>query len=259
MYNEQIIREELLEYNEKIRFLFKEETESTNDDLDLLAKKGECEGLVIIAESQTGGKGRMGRTFHSPKGSGIYMSILLRPSFQAEHCNLLTPMAAVALCDALFEVLKIKADIKWVNDIYLDDKKAAGILTKAAFSGGSADYAIVGVGINVTVPKEGFHEDIKNIAGALKDNVNESECDRLTGSFLRHFMRYYNALPSVTFFDGYKNRLLYLGEKVTVTEKGGTYKARATDIDERFRLKVKTETGEERVLYTEEISVKADE
>lgn len=101
MYNEINIKKEL---TEKVRFIFKEEVTSTNDELDLLAKKGENEVNVMLSESQTGGKGRMGRTFHSPKGSGIYMSILLRPTFSPDDCNLLTPLTAVAAAKAISEV-----------------------------------------------------------------------------------------------------------------------------------------------------------
>lgn len=257
MYNERIIRNELSKHNQKIRFIFKKEVGSTNDELDILGRKGEAEVLVMLAESQSGGKGRMGRSFHSPKGSGIYMSLLLRPPFSGEDCNLLTPLAAAALCDALESVFEIKADIKWVNDIYLSGKKAAGILTKAAFSGnGKTAYVIVGIGINLTEPDGGFHEAIKDIAVAVKDRVSDSDRNRLVGCFLKSFMDYYEKLPEVTFCEGYKKRLLYLGEKITVREKEHSYEAAALDIDDRFRLKVCTAEGKEKLLYTEEISIR---
>ena len=101
MYNEQIIRNEVKNKDGFCRFIFKDEVSSTNDELAYLARNGEKEVTVMLAESQTGGKGRMGRTFHSPKGNGIYMSILLRPSFLPDDCNLLTPMTAVAAVKAI--------------------------------------------------------------------------------------------------------------------------------------------------------------
>lgn len=257
MYCEQRIRNELAQFENQVRFIIKEETGSTNDDLSTLAKNGEKEFLVMIAESQTRGKGRMGRTFHSPKGSGIYMSILLCPAFSAEDCNLLTPMTAVAAAKAIEKVLGIKSDIKWVNDIYLDGRKAAGILTKAAFSEkGSVEYAVVGIGINLALPKGGFHEDIKDIAGSLKKETSAEERDKLVGAFLREFLIYYKALPHTDFFEEYKKRLLWLGKKIAVKEKDNIYEATALDIDERFRLKICTEKGEEKLLYTEEISIR---
>lgn len=259
MYNEQIIRNELSQYNDKVRFIFEEEVTSTNDELDLLAKNGENEILVMLTESQTGGKGRMGRSFHSPKGSGIYMSVLLRPSFLPEDCNLLTPMTAVAAVRAIDEVLSVKTDIKWVNDICCRGRKIAGILTKAAFSSADkTDYVIVGIGINLTEPEGGFHEDIKDIAGALKSEVSLSERDRLVGVFLREFISYYNCMPSVTFSDEYRKRLLWVGEIITVREKDKTYTATEIGVDERLRLKILTEKGEEKTLYTEEITIRGD-
>lgn len=257
MYNEQNIKKEL---TENIRFIIKDEVTSTNDELTDLAKKGENEFTVMLAESQTSGKGRMGRTFHSPKGSGIYMSLLLRPDFLPDDCNLLTPMTAVAAAKAISEVLSVKADIKWVNDIYVKGRKAAGILTKAAFSSkDKTDYVIVGIGINLTVPKEGFHEEIKDIATALKEEVSSDERDRLVGVFLREFLSYYKCMPEVTFFEEYRKRLLYVGEKITVREKESFYSATVIGVNERLQLEVLTEDGKKKTLYTEEITIRQDD
>lgn len=254
MYNEINIKKEL---TEKVRFIIKEEVTSTNDELDLLARNGEEEVTVMLSESQTKGKGRMGRTFHSPKGSGIYMSILLRPTFSPDDCNLLTPLTAVAAAKAISEVLSVKADIKWVNDIYLEGRKAAGILTKAAFSSADkTDYVIVGIGINLTKPEGGFHKEIEDIAGALSEEVAPEDRDRLVGVFLREFLSYYKAMPEVTFSEAYKERLLYLGEEITVKEKESFYEAVVLGVDERLRLKVKTKDGMEKTLYTEEITIR---
>ena len=256
MYNEQNIKKEL---TDNIRFIIRDEVTSTNDELADLARNGEKEITVMLSESQTGGKGRMGRTFHSPKGSGIYMSILLRPSFLPEDCNLLTPMAAVAAAKAIEEVLSVKTDIKWVNDIYLSGRKVAGILTKAAFSSSDkTDYVIVGIGINLTVPEGGFNEEIKDIAGALKEKVSSEERDRLAGAFLREFLSYYKSMPAVTFFEEYRKRLLYVGEEITVREKENFYSATVLGINERLQLQILTENGEEKTLYSEEITIRSN-
>jgi len=257
MYSENNIRNELQDKNSFFRFIFEKEVTSTNDLLNSLAKKGEEEGLVMLSMSQTKGKGRMGRTFYSPQNSGIYMSILLRPSVSPSECNLLTPMTAVAATKAIEEVLSVKTDIKWVNDIYINGKKAAGILTKAAFSsGGKTDYVIVGTGINLTVPEGGFEDDIKDIAGALKEEVTEKDRDKLVGVFLREFLSYYEKLTEREYYDEYRKRLLYLGEKISVREKEDIYDAEAVDIDESFRLKIRMPDGKEKILYTEEISIR---
>ena len=254
MYSEQNIKKEL---TEKVNFIIRDEVTSTNDELDLLAKSGLDEVTVMLSESQTFGKGRMGRSFHSPRGSGIYMSILLRPHILPEDCNLLTPMTAVAAAKAISEVLSVKADIKWVNDIYVKGRKAAGILTKAAFSSkDKTDYVIVGIGINLTEPKEGFHKDIKDVAGALRDSVSFSERDRLVGVFLREFLSYYKSMPEVTFYEEYRKRLLYIGEKITVREKESFYEATVLGVNERLQLEILTEDGKEKTLYTEEITIR---
>ena len=257
MYNEQNIKKEL---TEKIDFIIKDEVGSTNDELQLLAKNGADEVTVMLSESQTGGKGRMGRSFHSPKGSGIYMSILLRPSFLPEDCNLLTPMTAVAAVKAIEEVLSVKAHIKWVNDIYIDGRKVAGILTKAAFSScAKTDYVIIGIGINLTPPEGGFHDEIKDIAGAVCEKISSEERDRLVGVFLRELLSFYKAMPEITFYDAYKERLLYLGEEITIREKESFYEATVIGVDERLRLKVKLKDGKEKLLYTEEITIRKKE
>ena len=257
MYNEQNIKKEL---TEKVNFIIKDEVGSTNDELDILAKNGADEVTVMLSEGQTGGKGRMGRSFHSPKGSGLYMSILLRPSFLPEDCNLLTPMTAVAAVKAIEEVLSVKVHIKWVNDIYIDGRKAAGILTKAAFSScAKTDYVIIGIGINLTPPEGGFHDEIKDIAGAVCEKISSEERDRLVGVFLREFLFYYKNMPKVTFYDRYRSRLLYLGEEITVREKESFYEATVIGVDERLRLKVKLQDGKEKLLYTEEITIRKKE
>ena len=135
---------------------------STNTILKEMAEQGAKEGTVIIAEEQTAGRGRTGKQFYSPKGTGIYISILLRPDIPAEESLFLTTSAAVATARAIEDVSDKRALIKWVNDIYLEDKKACGILTEGAFNveTGKLDYAIVGIGINVCIPDGGFPDNI---------------------------------------------------------------------------------------------------
>ncbi len=258
MYNKENILKEL-KLNEELHLIIKDEVGSTNTELQLLAKKGAAEFTVMLTESQTGGKGRMGRTFHSPKGSGIYMSILLKPGFAPRECNLLTPMTAVAAAEAIEKVTGVKTDIKWPNDIYKNGKKVGGILTKAAFSSpGKTDYVIVGIGINLTEPEGGFHKEIEDVAGALKSEASLFERDRLTGVFLSFFVSYYKALPQVIFKDEYEKRLLYVGEKIRVIEKGNFYFAEAVGVDKSFCLEVITEKGEKKTLYTEEVSIRTN-
>ena len=136
--------------------------DSTNSKLKSKAESGAPEGTVIISEEQTKGKGRRGRTFYSPKNTGIYMSLLLRPKFSAYESLSITTCAAVAVSRAIEINSNKNAQIKWVNDIFIDDKKVSGILTEASIDleSGGLKYAILGIGINAFSPKEGFPNEL---------------------------------------------------------------------------------------------------
>jgi len=168
------------------------EVTSTNTVLKEEARLGAPDGKVLIALRQSAGKGRMGRSFYSPQDTGLYMSLLLRPKLTLAHSTLLTTVAAVAVAQAVDDVLGIappkpdpkpesfgadspqmehsdQAAIKWVNDVYFHGKKICGILTEAAadFESGTLEYAVVGIGINLTDPANGFPEEIRHVAGSL--------------------------------------------------------------------------------------------
>lgn len=243
-----------LNINENIEIEIIDSTESTNEDMKIKARRGKDEIAVLIAEKQTKGKGSKGRSFYSPHGTGIYMSLLLRPNFRPDETTLLTTMTAVALSQAIDKVTKEKSQIKWVNDIYIGGKKVAGILTEGAFkSEEKIDYAIVGIGINLAVPDEGFPEEIKNIAGALGQTkiINE-----LIGEIINHFHYYYRRLPDSAYVEQYRKRLFFLGKEIKVINHEVSYKATALDIDDKCRLIVKKQNGEILTLNSGDISVK---
>lgn len=251
------IRAYLPEKYRSFEIITKKEVGSTNDEAKKLALTEKEKSIIYIAESQTKGKGRLGRNFFSPAKTGIYMSILLHPRLKAEECTLLTPAAAVAVCKALEKTAEIKADIKWVNDVYIGGKKVAGILTESAFDKGKICYCIVGIGINLSPPENDFPEEIRNIASSVLPESDEDTKNRLIAEVVSAFMECYEALPKVNFFDHYRNRLLYLGEKITVFSPDGDYEAAAKDIDERFRLIIEKEDGEEGIIGSGEISVRS--
>ena len=145
--------------------------DSTNSLLREKANAGIPEGYVVLAGQQTGGRGRMGRRFYSPPDTGLYLSLLLRPThlLPSEAVGI-TTMAAVAACRSIEEVSPGDAQIKWVNDIYLGGKKVCGILTEASIGleSGSLDYAVVGVGFNVCAPEDGFPGGLSQIAGGRR-------------------------------------------------------------------------------------------
>ncbi|MGG7057698.1 biotin--[acetyl-CoA-carboxylase] ligase [Clostridium tertium] len=234
---------------------------STNSAIKELAINGEKEGTVIIAEEQTEGRGRFGRKFHSPKKAGIYMSILLRPQMHSSRAFLITTATAVAIAEAIENISNKKIKIKWVNDIYCDNKKVCGILTEASFDfeSGIIDHAVLGIGINVKPPEGGFTEEIKNIATSIFDDKNFVQADirsRLIAEVLTRFWSYYKNIEDRSFLEEYKSRSLLINKEINVLSKNSSEKAVAIEIDDECRLKVKMEDGSIRLLSSGEVSIR---
>lgn len=175
--------------------------DSTNNMCQARAATGEPEVYVAIAGNQTAGRGRRGRTFYSPDGTGLYMSILLRPSgLSAEESLAFTTMAATSVAQSIETVTGKAAVIKWVNDVYMNSRKVCGILTEGSFNleSGDLDYAIVGIGINVREPDGGFPEEIRDIAGAVISGSESMSRNKLAAAVLWYFMNYYRTMASGT-------------------------------------------------------------
>ena len=250
--------EKYLTDNSGISLTVYKETDSTNTRLRELATEGAPEGTAVIAGMQTGGKGRLGRKFFSPSDTGLYTSILLRPEMTAADAVRITTAAAVAVADAVEKISGRKADIKWVNDVYIDGRKICGILTEAAFSleNGGLDYAVCGIGINVYEPEGGFPEDIKDIAGAVLDTPADDVRNRLAALVLENFMNYYNKLSENSFLQGYQSRLMWRGEDINLIRGSEITPAKLIDADEKCRLIVKYEDGTEDTISSGEISIR---
>ena len=255
--NEKEIRSYLDDYVNDIIIETVDEITSTNDEMKLRAADGEKEISLLIAESQTKGKGRKGRSFFSPDGSGCYMSFLLRPVYSAEECTLLTTIAAAATAEAIEAVTEKKAQIKWVNDIYIERRKVAGILTEAGFSkdGKGLSFAVVGIGINISPPEKGYPKEIESIASAVSVGKTEIK-NRLIGEIINRFVCYYRNLRKKEYIGSYRKRLFFLGEEITVIESDKTYSAVATDIDDMCHLIVTLPDGNTKNLFSGEISIK---
>lgn len=149
--------------------------DSTNTEAKRLAQAGASHGTVLIADQQTGGRGRMGRTFSSPGGKGIYMSVILRPHCKANQLMHLTCAVAVAMCDAVESVTGFRPSVKWINDLIAKGKKLGGILTELSLIPGTdqVDYAIIGVGINCLQAQTDFPEELQDIAISLVSVTGE--------------------------------------------------------------------------------------
>lgn len=229
---------------------------STNDYLKKKALSGANEGTVVVAHSQTAGKGRRGRSFISSVG-GLYLSILIRPDFKNFDITLITSATAVAVCEAIEAVNDKKADIKWVNDVFLDGKKACGILCEAAFSENSqADFVVVGIGINLFEPKGGFDAEIKDIATAVFDKENPELQKKMTDLVIKNFFKYYYSLSQKQFINAYRQRNFVLGKQVNIIRNNTTSIATALEIDDNCRLLVKYNDGKEEYLSSAEVSIR---
>lgn len=231
---------------------------STNTIVKQKAAEGAPEGTVVIAQQQTGGKGRLGRSFFSPKDSGLYLSILLRPKLEVSRAVRITTCAALAVCDAIESATGEKPDIKWVNDVYLRGRKVCGILTEASVSmeNGGLDYAVLGIGINVYEPPEGFPEELKNIAGAVAKRRTADLKNKLAATVVTSFMRYYENIAQGGFREDYSKRLMWKGEQIVAISGENKTLCRIIDVDEECRLEVELENGEHKLISSGEISIR---
>jgi len=232
---------------------------STNTALREIAAKNTPEGFVLAAEGQTAGKGRQGRGFHSPPGHGVYFSLLLRPGAKTADATLITSAAAVAAARAIEQVFGVRVGIKWVNDLFARGKKVCGILTEAVFGmeSGIIESAVLGIGVNITSPEQGYPEDIKDIAAALTDRKEgkDNERCRLIAATLDSFWEYYQDLAARGFLDEYRARSIVLGQDIFVLSGGNKRPARALAVDENCGLEVRYNNGETATLRYGEVSV----
>lgn len=243
----------------KFKIELREEVGSTNSVLKQKAREGGEEGYILVAKKQTEGRGRLGRSFFSPK-KGIYLSFILRPKLAFHESLLLTTIAAVSVCDTIREVTGKEVGIKWVNDVYLDGKKICGILTEAEANveNGFLSYAVVGIGLNLTEPEEGLGEDLKDIAGFLfdKEDAPQGVMTKLTASILRHYFYYYENLSERLFMKVYQENQILVGKEIFVITPDQKKKARVLGVDDEARLMVEYENGEKESLFTGEVSVR---
>jgi len=242
--------------NDKYKIQLYNTVDSTNTMMKELASRGEQEWSVIIAEEQTGGRGRLGRSFLSPRFTGIYASVLLRPNMSMSRAVFITVAAAVAAARAIEDVSGKRAEIKWVNDIYVNDRKVCGILTEASMNveSGIIDYAVLGIGINAAEPEGGFGE-LEGIAGALFEKASGLLRAELIALFLNYFSEYYEKGFDSS-FEEYKRRQYLVGKEIEVISCGKSEPASAVSIDDECRLIVRMESGELRALSSGDVSTR---
>lgn len=233
--------------------------DSTNATAKELVARGDAKtGDLIIALSQTKGRGRMGRSFYSPENCGIYFSLVLRPNISAEDISLITPVAAVAVATAIEGFYEKTPKIKWVNDIFINEKKVCGILSEAVFgANGVAECVILGIGINLTAPKEGYPEEIKSIAGSVFLADEDFDANHLIADTANRFLELYGNLKSENTVNEYRKRMLLIGSEVKYTLNSKEQIGRVVDIDNRYRLIVEKQNGEMEYLQSGEVTIKS--
>ena len=254
--NEQKIRTFLTDSNIVKKIMLLEETDSTNRVAKELAWEDESEGTLVVANVQSAGRGRLGRSFYSPAGSGIYASLILRPNLVATQALRITSCAAVAVARAIETVTALSPQIKWVNDVYINGRKVCGILTEAAFSGQGEQmqHAILGIGVNVR--KMQFPNELSGIATSLENETKEFVSrSRLLAEICNEFSVFYENIEKGTFLEESKRRSFVLGKQIMVHTSDGTYEAKAVDLNEEGHLIVE-KNGIQECLYTGEISVR---
>ena len=186
------------------------------------------------------------------------MSILLKPTISAEKALFITTAAAVATAKAIETLTGNETKIKWVNDIFVNNKKVCGILTESVINTETKklDFAVLGVGINLVKPEADFPEEIKNIAGAVFESETEGLKECFVAEFLNEFYKIYKDLSTASFMSEYREKCFFLGEEITVIQSETKRKATAISVDENARLEVEYENGEREFLGSGEISIK---
>jgi BirA family biotin operon repressor/biotin-[acetyl-CoA-carboxylase] ligase len=231
---------------------------STNAEAKAMAVKDAPQGTILLADSQTAGRGRLGRSFHSPAGSGLYMSVILRPNCPPAELMHLTCAVGVAACDAVEEVSGIRPGIKWINDLVLNGKKLGGILTELAMDGSNVGYAVVGIGINCNHPTEDFPPELQDIACSLS-SATGGVVDRakLAAALISHLEAMnWQLFDREVIMDRYRRDCVTIGKDVTVISGDTTTPGRALNVENDGSLLVQFHDGSIRAVNSGEVSVR---
>lgn len=236
-----------------------DETDSTNNRARELAATGAASGTVVVADRQTAGKGRMGRSFASPSGSGIYMSIVVDPEADMSRGILITTAAAVATAGAVEAVTGISLDIKWVNDLYKDTRKLCGILCEAVtdIETGGIESVVIGIGINFKAQRDAYPPEVLERMGFLYDGqVPEVTRNRLAAEIANRVWTLSKNLEDRSFIEEYRRRSNVIGRDINYISGGVAHPARAVDIDDMGGLVIEEPDGSRRTLSSGEISIR---
>lgn len=230
---------------------------STNTHAKELARQGAAAGTVIIAQAQSAGRGRLGRSFHSPADTGLYFSLILRPDCKPEQLMHLTCAAAVAACDAVERACGLRPGIKWINDLTLEGKKLGGILTELSFSGdGRVSSAVIGIGINVK--KESFPRELRPIACSLADFAPQPELSALAAELMLSLEEMSRSLlpDRAGLMDRYRKDCITTGRQVRIIGADSIRTGLAEAIQDDGSLQVLFDDGQRKTVNSGEVSVR---
>lgn len=238
--------------------IFYTETTSTNDIAFELAVKGVDEGTLVVADSQTMGKGRLGRKWLAPSGTSILASLILRPSVKLSQVHNIVLMTTVSIVYAIRKITNLAVSIKWPNDIVINNKKVGGILAESKIKNGSLNFVVVGFGINVNIFNESFPDEIANIATSLGiESGHAISRVYLLQEILRQIELHYLRRNNDSFLDEWKSLSITIGCQLWIEYPDCVKTGLAIDIDENGALIVKLNDGEtQRIMNDDIIKIK---
>ena len=234
-------------------------TDSTNVQARILAENGAPHGTLVVADKQSGGKGRRGRSWESPGGEGIWMSILLRPDMNPVNASMLTLVMALAAEKGIREVTGLESQIKWPNDLVLNKKKICGILTEMSTEQMAIKYVIIGIGINVCQTE--FPEEIKATATSLYlESGEKTPRSKIIAGIMAALEEYYKIFMETEDMSGlieeYNQKLVNLNNEVCILAPTGDFRGVSTGINKTGGLMVRLEDGSETEVISGEVSVR---
>lgn len=233
--------------------------DSTNNAAKRLAMDGAAHGTTVLAEQQSGGKGRRGRSFYSPPGNGLYLTVILKPGRNIQQSMLVTAAAAVAVTRSLHRLKGIESQIKWVNDVYLNGKKICGILAEAVtnLEDGAIDYLVVGVGVNLSTPPAGYPEELRGKISSVQAETGVLlSRNQLAGEIISQLLTLSAQADGSGFLEEYRSRSCVLGREINVFSPAGEFHGTALDITPEGHLTVRLDNGGLTVLASGEITIR---
>lgn len=235
------------------------EVDSTNIVAKAKARDGAKEGTVVIANSQSRGKGRLGKTWESPAGKGIWMSIVARPRIPIQEVSGITLVAGLAICKTIRRTTQLPAYIKWPNDIVVNGKKVCGILTEMSAEIDQVNYVVIGIGINVNTTS--FPKELHKTATSLKiesgqDYMRKDIIAELLMAFEAYYDQYTKGKGLSEILDQYKELCITLKNDVRIINKNEEYWAKPVDIDDTGALIIDKKDGTRKRIASGEVSVR---